>query len=251
MTRDPARRFSDRVEYYAQFRPSYPETLIAFLKQLGLGRASLVADIGSGTGILSELILQCGSTVFGVEPNDEMRRAAETLLGGYENFRSVAGKAETTTLHDEAVDFVVAAQAFHWFDRPATKSEFRRILKPQGCAVLIWNTRKTESTPFLRAYEELLVRFGTDYTEVHHTSIDETVLKEFFDGNVEKRVFENSQSFDFEGLKGRLLSSSYIPMEGHPNYEPMLAELDRIFRRYRLHGSVTFLYDTEVYFGKL
>lgn len=248
---DPTRRFSDRVENYVRYRPGYPEGVLHILREeTDLTPASAVADIGSGTGISSELFLRNGNPVFGVEPNPEMRRAAEALLQRYPKFRSISGTAEATTLPSRCVDHVIAGQAFHWFDTRKAKQEFARILRPGGRVVLLWNSRRTDSTPFLRAYEALLQRYGTDYREVQHKNIDLEALRAFFaGGRIEVRTLYNEQRFDFKGLKGRLLSSSYTPTEEHPSCQPMLHELERIFERYGEQGEVCFEYDTEVYFG--
>lgn len=243
-------RFSDRVENYVRYRPSYPPEVVDLLKNAhGLSADSVVADLGSGTGISAVLFLQAGCTVHAVEPNRKMREAAEKLLAHHALFHSVDGSAETTTLPDHSVDFVVAAQAFHWFDAKAVRRECDRILKPGGWVVLIWNERQLDATPFLRAYENLLVKFSTDYATVRHENIDTGKLAQFFVGPHETLVFANAQLFAFEGLKGRLLSSSYAPAEGHPRHEPMLDELRRIFDEHQQGDRVTFSYDTKVHVG--
>lgn len=196
----------------------------------GLTATSLITDIGSGTCISSELFLKRGNPVTGVEPNKEMREAAERLLKDYPRFRSVSGTAEATTLESQSVDFIVAGQAFHWFNRETARREFMRILKPNGWVVLIWNDRKTEATPFLSAYERLLKAYATDYDKVDHKQIDAQVVRTFFEpGPVSLEVFPNQQQFDFEGLKGRLESSSYSPEPEHPNYSLMINGLKSIF----------------------
>ena len=173
MNPDPTQRFSSRVENYVRFRPGYPPAVLDVLRaECALTRDSVVADVGSGTGIFSEFLLGAGCTVLGVEPNDEMRRAAEGTLARQTRFRSVPGTAEATTLPERSVDLVTAAQAFHWFDRARTRAEFRRILKPRGWTALVWNDRQLDSTPFLRGYEALLQRFGTDYLAVLDREID-------------------------------------------------------------------------------
>jgi SAM-dependent methyltransferase len=248
---DSTTRFSDRVENYVRYRPGYPDGVLDVLRrETALAPDSVVADVGSGTGISSELFLRNGNEVFAVEPNAEMRQAAERMLGHHAGFHSVAGTAEATTLPDGSVDHVVAGQAFHWFDRGKARREFGRILRPGGWVVLMWNARRDDSTPFLREYEALLQRYGTDYREVQHRNVDLSTLREFFaGGELEMRTLYNEQRFDFEGLKGRLLSSSYAPAEGHPHFPPMIAELERIFARNAEEGEVRFEYDTEIYFG--
>lgn len=210
----------------------------------------MIADVGSGTGFLTELFLQNGNVVYGVEPNREMRVAAERLLQGYSHFRSVVGTAEETMLPDASVDFVTVGQAFHWFEQDKAREEFKRILKLQGWVALVWNERK-DSSPLDHAYEQLVRNYSDDYAEVHHKRIDHDVLQQFFGGDFQKRTLENHQQFDFEGLKGRLLSSSYSPEVGHPKHEPMLVELERIFDAHQVNGQVTVAYDTMLYYGHL
>ena len=247
----PSRRFSSRVENYIKYRPGYPSAVIDTLaSECGLTEKSIVADIGSGTGILSELFLKHGNPVFGVEPNREMREASERLLKQHPNFTSVNGTAEATTLANGSVDFITAGQAFHWFDRNQARREFARILKPNGWVVLIWNDRQTDASSFLREYEELLQKYGTDYQQVNHRNIDTEAITAFFAPQLfTRREFENQQVFDMEGLTGRLLSSSYAPEPGHPNHQPMLEALRAVFDRYQAGGKVTLGYATTMYFG--
>ena len=249
---DPLTRFSSRSDNYAKFRPGYPAEVLEILKfDCGLRETSVVADVGSGTGILSELFLQNGNSVVAIEPNAAMRQIAEQLLQGYEKFKSIDAAAEATTLGTGSVDFVTAAQAFHWFDRVRAKREFSRILKPAGWVVLIWNERRLDSTVFLRAYEDLLLRYGTDYEKVRHEKVTGEIAEFFSPRSFELRTLENAQHFDFESLKGRLLSSSYAPDQGHPNFAPMLEELEGIFDANQKDGIVSFEYETKVYYGHL
>jgi SAM-dependent methyltransferase len=248
---DSTRRFSDRVENYVKYRPGYPWEVLAHLRDVaGLTPESTVADIGSGTGISSRPFLEHGCVVFGIEPNPPMRQAAETLLSGFAKFHSVDGTAEFTTLPGGSVDLVAAGQAFHWFKPLAAKAEFRRVLRPNGKVALMWNCRKTTSTLFLQAYEQLLLDFATDYQAVRHENIDSRALTEFFgDGNYSLATFANQQSFDFPGLCGRLLSSSYAPVPGQPRHDPMMRALRDLFERYNREGRVSLDYDTQVYVG--
>lgn len=250
---DPTRRFSDRVEDYIRYRPGYPAAVLETLqREAGLTPAAVVADLGSGTGISSELFLRFGCRVYGVEPNREMRQAAERLLAPYPGFESVQGTAEATTLPAASVDVVAAAQAFHWFDRRGARREAGRILQPGGWAVILWNCRLTDSTPFAAAYERLLLRYATDYREVNHRNLEAAELEELFDGGgYETRHFPNRQVFDFDGVRGRLLSSSYAPAPGQPGHEAMLAELSEIFAAHHEDGRVRFDYTTEMHFGHL
>jgi len=246
---DGTRRFSARVADYARFRPGYPPGLIETLKrEIGLSTASVVADIGSGTGISSEPFLRAGCTVFAVEPNDDMRRAAEERLGALPGYHSVAGRAEATGLEPVSVDLVVAGQAVHWFEPRGALAEFRRILKPDGHVALFWNSRRTD-TPFNEACERVVARFAIDdrYRKCQRGREDDVTV--FFEGPPRHVRFPNHQTLDLEGLRGRVLSSSYAPLVGHPNHEPLLAALDELFERYAAGGHVRFEYETELYIG--
>ena len=245
-------RFSDRVENYVRYRPSYPPGALRLLQtECGLTPEHVIADIASGTGIWTRLLLENGNPVFGVEPNPEMRQAGERLLAQFPNFSSVVGKAEDTTLDDASVDFVTSAQAAHWFDRPATRKEFIRILRPAGWLALMWNERLIDATPFLGAYEELLITFGTDYEQVRHERTTDAVNQFFDPAPYQRRSFAVFQEFDYQGLEGRLLSSSYAPGPSHPKHEPMLRALRSIFEENASGGRVVFEYLTRVYFGQL
>jgi ubiquinone/menaquinone biosynthesis C-methylase UbiE len=210
----------------------------------------VIADVASGTGIWTKMLLENGNPVYAVEPNADMREAEERLLTEFPRFTSVNGKAEATGLADSSVDFATAAQAAHWFDRERARREFSRILKPKGWLVLLWNEREIDTTPFLREYEQLLLTYGTDYQDIRHERTTDAV-NEFYDPALyQERVFPMRQEFDYVGVEGRLLSSSYAPGPGHPKHEPMLRELRRIFDEHAELGRVSFDYKTRVYFGQ-
>jgi SAM-dependent methyltransferase len=250
---DSKQRFSDRVETYIKYRPGYPiEALDYLYTVVGLNSGAIVADVGAGTGIFSSLLLERGTTVYAVEPNLEMREAAVQKLGDQPHFHAVDGSAEQTGLPDGTVDFIVCAQSFHWFDRAAAQREFRRILKPGGKVALLWNARLTEGTLFLEGYERLLTQYGTDYVKVNHRNISPEALRPFFrEGLFTIAKFPNRQLFDFADLQGRLLSSSYSPLPGHPNYKPMIEALSSLFDRTQVNGNVSFDYQTEVFWGEV
>lgn len=246
-------RFSDRVENYIKYRPGYPARVLGILtSDCHLSSDSLIVDIGSGTGISTRLFLENQNTVYGVEPNTEMRQAAENFFKDNPHFHSINATAEQTHLPGDLFDFIIAGQAFHWFDREQTKLEFQRILKPQGWVVLLWNQRKTDTSPFLVAYENMLLEFATDYQEVNHTQISQADFTQFFAPHpLHTRTLPHSQTFDFESLKGRLLSSSYCPNVGQLGYESMLVRLQEIFAEHQTEGSVLFEYDTTLFYGHL
>ena len=250
---DSTRRFSNRVADYVRYRPSYPDEIVTTLQEeAGLAPDAVVADGGSGTGISTELFLRHGSEVYAVEPNAEMRAAAEDWLGSQPGFHSVAGTAECSTLPDSWVDLVTAGQAFHWFDCEGARREVTRVLRDaESCVALFWNMRRPGGTPFLAAYEELLLDCSTDYREVTQRNVGPDRLRAFFGGEYRSRVFPTEQKFDLEALTGRLLSSSYAPARGEPGHDSMLERLGRLFDEHQEEGRVTFLYDTELFFGRV
>jgi len=245
-------RFTSRVADYVKYRPGYPAEIVNLLTtECGLTPGSVVADVGSGTGKLSEIFLANGNVVIGIEPNESMRVVAEQIFKDEPRFRSVDGKAEATTLDDASVDIVVAGQAFHWFDPLKTREDWLRILKPNSYAALIWNDRLLEATPFLSDYEQLLKEFGTDYAEIRHDK-SMPMIEQFFAGDpFVLRGFPNTQIFDLDGLRGRVRSSSYTPEPGHPTFEPMMRGLESVFDKHQKNGYVNFDYETKVFYGRL
>ncbi len=253
LARDSKERFSDRVDDYVKYRPRYPSEVVGALRQTcGLRPEHVIADVGCGTGLLAETFLQQGNRVIGIEPNEAMREAGRSYLGRYPQFEMREGSAELTGLDAASVDFVTAGQAFHWFEPVKTRQEFAHILKPGGWVVLVWNDRDLAGTAFSAAYEQFLRKYGVDYEQVAHShvaSMDK--LEQFFAPKPMKLItLANAQEFDFEGLKGRLLSSSYVPKSG-PGYEAMTKELPELFAAHAVDRRVTMKYETRVYCGQL
>ena len=255
MSKNSTTRFSDRVENYVKYRPSYPPEVVEYLKShWWMEHSWRIADVGYGTGLFTKLLLEIGYQVCGVEPNKEMREAGEQYLKGYRNFTSFEGTAENTGLADRSVDLIIAAQAFHWFKPEETKREFRRILNSRSIVCFVWNDRETESSDFLREYEDLLKKFGTDYLQVNHRHLSgegNDEIKIFFERDFHQAKFKNSQNFDWQGLKGRLLSSSYAPNEGHPRFAEMIDELRNLYERHQRNSQVKIDYTTQVFSGRL
>lgn len=245
-------RFSDRVANYVKYRPDYPREIVTWLtKQGALTTDSIVADVGCGPGISSRMFLENGNPVIGVEPNEAMREAAKELLADLSGFTLANGTSENTTLDNGSVDLIVAAQAFHWFEPEPTRREFKRILKPGGHVALIWNERQLDTTPFLIDYEAFLLKYATDYEKVRHENVDKLKLSEFFRQLYESATFEKVQVLDFEGLKGRMFSSSYMPNEDAPIAAEMIDELQALFAKHAQGGRINLLYDTNVYLARL
>ncbi len=248
---DSVKRFSNRVENYVKYRPGYPpEMLDLFRNEMNLTENSIIADIGSGTGISAKVFLENGNEVFGVEPNEAMREAAESFLQDFPKFKSVNGTSENTTLSDESLDFVIAAQAFHWFDKEKTREEFKRILKKNGFAALIWNERQLDTNEFLINYENILIEFGTDYEQIRHDNISIKDLNDAFQTEFSHSKFSNNQTLDFEGMKGRILSSSYMPSPEHPRFNELIKNLESLFAEHQKNGKIQVLYDTNIFYSQ-
>jgi SAM-dependent methyltransferase len=243
-------RFSSRVDAYQKYRPDYPKSLLLEIqKQAELGPTAVIADFGSGTGIFTCQLLQAGYEVFGVEPNGEMRAAAEATLSALPRFNSIDGSAENSHLASASIDLITAAQAFHWFNTDAAKHEFRRVLKADGKLALIWNKRKV-SQPFQQTYDAILRELAPEYGKVNHMNLSVSDLESFFaTGSMQRYVFDHSQRLDFAALMGRLKSSSYCPDENSPQFIPLATELLSLFDQYAVDGAIEFEYDTELYLG--
>jgi len=248
---DPTKRFSNRVENYRRYRPGYPKEVIDLIRETArLAPEASVADIGSGTGILTRLLIDAGLNVHAVEPNAPMREAAEADLQGSQLFHSVDGTAEATTLPVASVQAITCAQAFHWFEREPTRAEFRRILQPEGWVFLIWNERRSGS-PFDDAYHRILATLGQAFEGVRDRANNKALDSFFLPGTYREAVFPNPSRMTWEMLRGRFLSSSYVPTEEDPRHPDLMAALEKIFHENQDNGHVVLEQDTHVYFGQL
>lgn len=245
-------RFSQTVEDYVKYRPTYPKKVIEILKnECDLTTNSVLADVGFGTGLLTKLLLENGNFVYGIEPNESMRKAGEKFLQGFSKFESIAGSAEETSLASNSINIITVGTAFHWFDPIKTKTEFQRILKSPGWVMLVWNVRN-EAMPLIKDYEKLITEFGRDYKDSAAQKFDESATANFFAPfEMHIKSFPNSQQFDWEGFKGRLLSTSYSLREGQSGFDKMIAELKTIFNHHQKNNKVDFDYVTKLYYGRL
>jgi SAM-dependent methyltransferase len=242
---DATRRFTSRVENYKLYRPGYPAALVEFLRRnCELSPAARIADVGSGTGLLSRVFLDAGFSVVGIEPNRAMREAGEP--------GALDATAEATTLPDKSIDLVVAGQAFHWFDPPRARTEWLRILRPPAYVALIWNERFDE-TPFMKELGAMIDRCAAarDGDGTIRKAGKDRIPGFFAPQPYRVEEFPNQQIFDFDALLGRVVSSSYLPNEGDADYAPLVADVREIFDRWQQAGTVQFEYRTRAYWGTL
>jgi ubiquinone/menaquinone biosynthesis C-methylase UbiE len=242
-------RFSDRVTDYAKYRPDYPAELFSFIEtELLRSETSVIADIGSGTGISSSHFLNDSNSVFAVEPNDAMRLKSEADLGHKKGFNAVKGTAEDTTLKEHSCDLIFCAQAFHWFDPQKALNEFERILKRDGYVALVWNDRNTDDSELSSEYEALINTHSIDYKKVNHKQIDLTFLERVIPYPIRVKEFSNYQLLDEDGVLGRLASSSYMPGREHQNFPSMLDDVKMLFQRHNFGGKVKLTYTTRLFY---
>lgn len=247
---DNTKKFSGRAQDYTRGRPGYPKALFDRLyTDYGFSDNSCIADIGSGTGRFSKYLLDKGCTVYCVEPNEDMRRVAENELGDYNNFISVNGTSDITTLQNKSVDFITAAQAFHWFDAKKFKKECQRILRHDGKIVLIWNTRDMCSLFNIKSYD-IYKKYCPAFKGYHGgmKDDDERILK-FFNNNCDKIIVENPLVFTKEKFIKRSLSASYSLKKGDENFNDYIRALENLFDEYSENGIVIMENNTTAYIG--
>jgi ubiquinone/menaquinone biosynthesis C-methylase UbiE len=245
-------RFDRKSRNYDLYRPRYPKQLLTLLeKEVGLNKSSIVADVGSGTGLLSELLLKSGCSIFCVEPNEEMRNIAREKFAKVAKCTVLDGTAENTSLPDNSIDLITAGQAFHWFDETKSKKEFNRILKRDGLVALVWNTRLESSEGMNSEYEKLVRKYSVGYHASGHLAVSKDVIEAFFDGNFRSFIIKNDQLLDLEGMLGRYLSASYAIDQRDKNFEQMKREFSVVFKRFEVNGYITIEYETEVFLGTI
>lgn len=249
---DSTKLFSNRVAEYIKARPGYPSAIIDLLAtECGMIPDWNIADLGSGTGNLTRLFLENGNTVYGVEPNLEMREAAERTFEACKAFRSVDGRSEATTLESGSIDLVSAGQAFHWFDPIPTQVECRRILQPEGWCALVWNVRRHDASRFMEQYEQILTKQIPTYGSGKGRTHGAENIEVFFGHLPAKATFSHSVDHTWDSLSNLVLSTSYAPKEGQPGHEELMAAFRDCFEREESNGKVQVAYDTEVFYGRL
>jgi SAM-dependent methyltransferase len=249
---DNTQRFTGRVDAYRRYRSRYPVQIIPLLiERCGLAPASIVADIGAGTGMLSERFLENGNRVFAVEPNAEMRAACEELASQYPGLTCISGTAEETGLPDHAVDFIVIGRAFHWFDRSRCRPEFLRILCPQGWVMIAGLGQRRGSEPLELDYEAILHQYGIDYAAHRNRYAVGAAARQFLSGDVQKAEFPSVEELTYEALQGRMLSLSVTPRPDDPRFAPFEAALQAYFEKYQRNGTIHLPVNCKVYVGRL
>ena len=247
-------KFNGMGNIYAKYRPSYPQEFIEFIySHVGVNINSVIADIGSGTGILTKQLLEKGNRVFAVEPNSDMRTEAENNLNSFDNYISVNGTAENTNLEDRSIDFITVAQAFHWFNRRAFKTECERILKKDGKVILVWNSRD-EKSEIVRKTDDVNRIYCPEFTGFsggERGAKSEDDFNNFFSGDYITRFFKNDITYDEQSFIGRNLSGSYAPKENEKNYSVYIAELKSLFQKYSKNNSLIMPNVTRVYIGRV
>lgn len=245
-------KFDKKGGIYSKARPSYPDELFVYLKEHNLiSGSTVVADIGSGTGIFTEKLCPYVSKIFAIEPNDDMRSVAEVKYAAHENIISVNGSAENTKLSDKSVDFITVAQAFHWFDRQTFKAECQRILKIDGNILLVWNDRDTESELIMENYD-INRRFCPNFNgSSNGIDFSKNAFTDFFKGNFDVVQFRNDLIYNENAFISRCLSSSYAPKPGEKNYNEYVADLQELFKKHSQNGTVPYPYITRCYIGKV
>ena len=249
---DVTKRFNTRADDYVKYRPNYPQAIYDFLwKEVGVLSSFTVADVGCGTGIFTKGLVDRCQKIVGIDPSQKMLDQARIFLGERDNLDLILGTGENLPLSDNSVDGILCAQAFHWFDLQGSKKEFRRVARSNAPIVFIWNDRKTSGNKFLAAYDYLIRAHGTDYAQVNHREVTKGgKIQQFFGCEPEYFCCDNQQIFDFEGLLGRLTSSSYMPNRGEAGFESMASNLKTLFDQNQKKGTVTIEYDCKLYWSR-
>lgn len=243
--------FTGKADLYSMFRPSYPNEYINYLHSENyLSEGSVIADIGSGTGILTKLLLEKKLNVLAIEPNNDMRGIAEKNLWVYDQYKSINATAENTSLKNNSVDLITVAQAFHWFDKEKFRLECKRILKENSKVSLVWNSKDVLS-PLMIELQEICKETCPKF-KGFSGGIEDTpdVYNQFLkNGIYEMMVYRNDLEMDLEGFLGRNLSSSFSPLREEKEFEPYRTALTNLFYKNGLNGKIIYPYITKSYLG--
>ena len=247
---DTSKLFDGYAKDYAAGRPDYAMELIECMYgKHGISKDSVIADIGSGTGKFARHLIERGSEVFCVEPNDDMRQTAERELSEFPNFHSVKGDAEMSGLPDQSVDFITTAQAFHWFNVERFREECRRILRPGGKVFLIWNMRD-ESELLNSEMRGIYEKYCPDFRGFNGgIKKDDERIKAFFKNGYEYISFDHPLFLDRDTFIARSLSGSYSLKEGDKDFGVYMSEIKAVFEKNCVNGMALIANQSVAYFG--
>jgi ubiquinone/menaquinone biosynthesis C-methylase UbiE len=245
---DPLNRFSSRAALY-QNRARYPHALLDYLRaSCGLTPDMVIADIGSGTGFLTVLLLENGNRVYAVEPNAEMRAVADELFTDIPLFTSLTGTAEQLPIKDASVDMVTVGQALHWFEVDKARVEFQRVLKPTGKVVVVDNRPRSDDSEFMQACRAFEQKYFLDFGTAAEPPA--RVVKLFTGIEIQKKqipfIFSCSEKIFRDGF----LSSSLAPEAGSQAYTQCEESLHNLFVQYQALGKVQLSFETAIYCGR-
>ncbi len=245
-------KFTGLAGYYNASRPAYSNELIdALYKNYGFCANSTIADIGSGTGKFASQLLERGSMVYCVEPNADMMNTAIVRLKCYDRFIPVSGGADNTGLSDNCVDYITAAQSFHWFNPDTFKKECKRILKKDGLVCLIWNVHDMSCDINLESCS-LYQKYCPDFKGFSNGIHDDTSpIKGFFNRKYEYIQYENPILYDRDKFLSRSLSASYTLKPNDPKYDEYCQALNDLFNKYEKDGIVTIKNYSCAYIGRI
>jgi SAM-dependent methyltransferase len=235
-------RFTGRATAYQQYRLGYPavEVMHVLHEWTGLTSTGTIADIGAGTGMLTELFLDNGNPTIAIEPNAEMRTACAAQYGGHPNLTLIDATAEATTLPHRSVDLIAAGRAFHWFDHARALPEFQRILKPRHWVALVSMGRAKDDSPLSQAFESLLNTHGTDYRYVRDGYRVHDKLETLFPGGeVRQTAIAGKQKLTFDALTGQAMSYSMTPLPSDPRHAAFMKALEEFFLRFSDNDLLT------------
>lgn len=247
--------FDNKAVLYAANRPSYSPHVLKYLqKDLGLAPTALGADIGCGTGQLTKILAGYFNLLYAVEPNESMMAECQKCLCGCKNVHYIHRCAESTGIIDHTLDYITVAQAFHLFHNTETLQELKRILKPNGYLIIIYNMKNHSSNLFLKN-EEVLLKYCPLYKRNFHSMEfkTESFADCFTEDSYQYRQFsnDNTEYLDCDTFINRTLSASYaIPIE-NPSFPVFVKELEKVFTKFSVNQKIKMELSTVIYSGHL
>lgn len=246
-------KFTGKAKIYNKYRSSYANNCIEdIIKDRNISNQTIIADIGAGTGKLTEQFLEKGIKVIAVEPNKDMLNMARENLSKYgELIEFKEEAAEATKIENKSIDIIVVAQAFHWFDKELFKKECKRILKSDGLIAIMWNF-----IDYKQELEGKIIDIHKKYTTLSFNASeekkrDEEIAEFFGENNYELKIYENNYLEDYERFLGKQLSMSYALKKEDEKYNEYIGAFKKLFDKYGKDGIIEVHNNTYCYFGKL